>query len=231
MSKIVPVLCITKENEFIKANSPVNGAYSTLSRYLPKIPDNDLAFISRTICDHKLDDNAVANSFLQLLPYCVVYRKKNDGTIAVLTYDRGNGAEARLHTNSSIGFGGHIDYDDATKGESFNLYKTIFNGLCRELNEELGVPVEYVDNHVKPIGTIIDYTNIVGQRHLCLAYALKAPDDFKITDCSEIANPRWESLDRLLARCNFEPTDTFNVPSGLESWSEKVISLLLHNIV
>ena len=228
MSKIVPVLCISKTALSVQQLAPHADGHSVASTEFNIGNSDDFSFISRNICDHKNDLDTVANSFLQLLPYCIIYRC-NNGSIEVLTYDRGNGAEARLHTNSSIGFGGHIYYEDM-QGQSFDLNEIILNGLCRELSEEVGIISPYTYAHVEPIGTILDYTNAVGKRHLCLGYTLKVSIDVDITDCHEITNPRWESLDHLQERCNFEPTDTFNVPSGLESWSEKIIPLFKNHL-
>jgi predicted NUDIX family phosphoesterase len=75
--------------------------------------------------------------FVQPIPYIVIRDGEN-----VLVYQRGEGGgDARLHANSSIGFGGHVDGSDAVYDDDgvIDLRATMQTACIRELEEELGI--------------------------------------------------------------------------------------------
>jgi predicted NUDIX family phosphoesterase len=86
--------------------------------------------------------------YLQILPYVMVARTDNvssTDSLKFLTYHRPiGGGEARLHGNTSVGFGGHIDLNDVVCNENsvINLKDTILTSMRRELIEELGISQE-----------------------------------------------------------------------------------------
>lgn len=90
--------------------------------------DNDGKFVMR----YDAEGNP---AFLQLIPYVVI--KSSNGEY--FAYERLSGSgEARLHSQLSLGFGGHINPCDGP-----SLY--IFKGMVRELEEEL------IYHNVKPL--------------------------------------------------------------------------------
>ena len=144
--------------------------------------------------------------FKQIIPYTVVVNK--DGQI--LAYNRGSkGGEKRLASKWAIGFGGHINDQDAT----------FEGGIHREICEELEgfdcifhvPPCDPKDNGGKdaflygPIGFINDDSNKVGQHHTGVVYVLRA--------------------DEVVPKENLEyswiwpPDPCDDVPANTESWA------------
>lgn len=77
------------------------------------------------------------DAFRQVIPYVLIKHKG-----AILAYTRTPKAgESRLHGKVSIGLGGHIDLPDAQTGANghFDISGTIYEGVKRELKEELGL--------------------------------------------------------------------------------------------
>lgn len=151
----------------------------------------------------------------QLLPYVVVIHGDY-----MLTYSRDKGAEARLKGLRSIGFGGHIDYEDVVYSagiNDFNVTSTVINGMQREVDEELGIYVDDITRFV-PLGSmLLDYSNQVGSVHLGLPYLLTLTDaEFKefTANASEISDPTWVAIDELT-----------EAHSNYEVWSQMVLEL------
>lgn len=96
-----------------------------------------------------------SSAFRQILPYSVLMhtQKNEDGseTNRYLTYQRGKFAqkatdegigEVRLEGKVSIGWGGHIEILETVQVDGvLNTSQTIYNGMMRELDEELALDV------------------------------------------------------------------------------------------
>lgn len=94
-------------------------------------------------------------TYLQPIPYCVVQDINNN----IFVYKRlKKGNETRLHNNSSIGVGGHVDEITGYPSQDFTL------NCIKELKEELKLvmePIVSVTNYF-----IYDTSNDVGKVHL-----------------------------------------------------------------
>ncbi len=117
-------------------------------------------FMSRDIAE--TDEN-----YLQIIPYIIV---KQDNKI--FTYTRlSKGTETRLHSNMSIGIGGHIDDSDLP----LSLYNSgsilVENAAYRELDEELDIELNSNFLALNNSNIIIyDPSNAVGRVHLGIVY-------------------------------------------------------------
>lgn len=127
-----------------------------------------------------------------------------------LVYDRA-GAEKRLHGKSSIGIGGHVNYDD--KGKGRNVFEVARD---REVVEEIWM--EYEDALPYHLGYILSSDDDVSSVHLGVVslYAFFNHKPIEILETS-LKNPRWMSIPGLLA---WYGGDKF------EHWSELVIEYL-----
>lgn len=124
---------------------------------------------------------------LQLLPYVYVIETR-DGVEYIHNYARTSKVgEQRLAGNISVGWGGHIDMDDAvTESSVLSLGSTIKNSMMRELKEEMqllnesGQPMPH--SMLSPVfqGLILDYSNAVGHLHLGLAFCLRLPENWTV---------------------------------------------------
>ncbi|AXK43981.1 hypothetical protein [Erythrobacter aureus] len=95
--------------------------------------------------------------FVQPIPYIVV----RDGD-KLLSYIRGSdGGESRLHNNSSVGIGGHVDAMDAiyNKDGMIDLRKTLSVSAIREICEELGIdlPDDVLEQHPD----LLEWTSLI----------------------------------------------------------------------
>ena len=106
-----PALCIKKED------------------HVKPLMQWETHLIDRAICEND-------PSTLQVIPY-IILMDINDSTI--FSYMRGPGGnEARLHTKTSIGLGGHVDIQVEN-----NIIDTLTDEAVREVLEETGY-------HLKP---------------------------------------------------------------------------------
>ncbi len=136
---------------------------------------------------------------LQVIPY-VVIRNKN----YIVMYKRA-GAEERLQSQYSIGFGGHVNIDD----------KSIDNTILRELKEELNLDI--YRNRLNFLGYIFSNRTNVDKVHLAYAYEYYLPRQSLINiepDSSEISN---------ISFCDFEVVREYPF---LEEWSKLLINNL-----
>jgi predicted NUDIX family phosphoesterase len=76
---------------------------------------------------NKIEDDT---SFKQIIPYIVFKNGKDQFLVLKRTENQG---EKRLHNLISLGIGGHINKRD----EGYTKEQTFFNGMDREINEEL----------------------------------------------------------------------------------------------
>jgi predicted NUDIX family phosphoesterase len=98
--------------------------------------------------------------FKQIIPYIIVFRGCED--VEILSYRRGNrGAETRLHSQLSIGIGGHINPCDET------LSQACFRVLSEEINIIMGMQLN------GPVAILNDDSTGVGRVHLGLVFILE----------------------------------------------------------
>lgn len=103
-------------------------------------------------------------AYKQLISYCILENENDE----LLVYERlSGGGESRLHGQSSIGVGGHMN--DVKGAESINEVLRI-NGQ-RELEEEVGLS-ESKSQNLAYIGFINDDTNEVGEVHLGVVFKI-----------------------------------------------------------
>ncbi|WP_436938398.1 NUDIX domain-containing protein [Staphylococcus xylosus] len=103
-------------------------------------------------------------TFKQLISYCILENENDE----LLVYERlSGGGEARLHGQSSIGVGGHMN--DVKSAESINEVLRV--NAQRELEEEVGLS-ESKSQNLAYIGFINDDTNEVGEVHLGVVFKI-----------------------------------------------------------
>ncbi|WP_186335611.1 NUDIX domain-containing protein [Staphylococcus xylosus] len=103
-------------------------------------------------------------TFKQLISYCILENENDE----LLVYERlSGGGEARLHGQSSIGVGGHMN--DVKGAESINEVLRV--NAQRELEEEVGLS-ESKSQNLAYIGFINDDTNEVGEVHLGVVFKI-----------------------------------------------------------
>ncbi|MDT3959307.1 NUDIX domain-containing protein [Staphylococcus kloosii] len=103
--------------------------------------------------------------YKQLISYCLL-ENEND---QLLVYERlSGGGEDRLHGQSSIGVGGHMN--DIVGADTIN--EVLRTNAQRELEEEVGLASEKSQN-LQYIGFINDDMNEVGEVHLGVVFKIK----------------------------------------------------------
>jgi len=183
------------------------------------------------------------HNYLHFIPYILFPTTEIDQetgllTTSLATYRRpGKGeGEARLHGKLSIGYGGHVEEEDATKGEkvsgditeSYLLFdETIYKCVRREIGEEVGFRVADVNEAanlelqiVNSKSVIVDHSEDVGRVHLGLLYMGILPRDvtaYPVEDDNEDGG--YIALRDLR-------TDHWD---ELEGWSRMVVDSLLKN--
>lgn len=145
--------------------------------------------------------------FKQVIPYCLFKWKD-----MILSYERGKkGGEKRLHALRSIGIGGHINpVDGDAKRDLFSVY---FNGVYRELSEELIIPGTV---SAQMVGILNDDSNEVGKVHLGIIHL------FQLND-SGVRSGEDGSLTDL---CYYRPEALKVARADYETWSQLVIDSL-----
>lgn len=135
-------------------------------------------------------------SYKQLISYCILENENEE----ILVYERlSGGGEARLHGQSSIGVGGHMN--DVKGAESINEVLRI--NAQRELEEEVGLPDSKSQN-LAYIGFINDDTNEVGEVHLGVVFKIKVNSndvEAKETDTLKI---NWMNQNKIENYDDFE---------------------------
>ena len=102
--------------------------------------------------------------FKQLISYCLLENEKGE----ILVYERlSGGGEERLHGQSSIGVGGHMN--DVMGADSINEVLRV--NAQRELEEEVGLAKEDSQN-MEYLGFINDDNNEVGKVHMGIVFKI-----------------------------------------------------------
>ncbi|WP_049231522.1 NUDIX domain-containing protein [Staphylococcus aureus] len=142
-------------------------------------------------------------SYKQLISYCLLENEHGE----ILVYERlSGGGEARLHGQSSIGVGGHMN--DVTGAESINEVLRV--NAQRELEEEVGLS-EQDSQNMEYIGFINDDNNEVGKVHIGVVFKITVSTndvEAKETDTLRI---KW------VEKGNIESYDDF------ETWSALIL--------
>lgn len=100
--------------------------------------DSDMIISSKDVIIAQRSMLETNDYFRQIIPYIAIKTNKDE----YLTYTRTkSGNEKRLHKKISIGFGGHVDANDAVFDDNsiLNIKETIKLATTRELIEELGI--------------------------------------------------------------------------------------------
>ncbi|MBW1216702.1 NUDIX domain-containing protein [Staphylococcus aureus] len=142
-------------------------------------------------------------SYKQLISYCLLENEHGE----ILVYERlSGGGEARLHRQSSIGVGGHMN--DVPGAESINEVLRV--NAQRELEEEVGLS-EQDSQNMEYIGFINDDNNEVGKVHIGVVFKITVSTndvEAKETDTLRI---KW------VEKGNIESYDDF------ETWSALIL--------
>lgn len=138
-------------------------------------------------------------------------------------YKRLNGGDSRLQNQHSIGFGGHVDIEDAISNNSvLDVKKTIELSAQRELYEEIYFPFPIDNLIIETKAYIIDNRDDVGKVHLGVWQNLIIPEDF---DVSEVNISKDES--HKMEFLGFKDKDWFYNNSNIisfEGWSQMIIN-------
>ncbi|MBM7558794.1 NUDIX domain-containing protein [Marinitoga litoralis] len=140
------------DNEVLNGINFFNGFTIVEQNILEKI-FNNAYFIDRNIAE-------TDESKKQIIPYVIVKNEKNQILVVQRTKKQ---TEKRLHNLYSVGIGGHINPIDQNDISEITFY----NGLNRELNEEL-----YIDKlkSLEYVGLILDNSTEVSRVHLGILF-------------------------------------------------------------
>lgn len=132
------------------------------------------------------------------------------------------GGESKLHNQHSIGFGGHVDLEDAISENSvLDIKKTIELSAQREIAEELFFPFNINNFKIDTKAYIIDNRDSVGRVHIGIWQNLIIPDQYDVSDV-DISNDESDKMMFL----GFKPKKWFyeNIEEiSFEGWSEMII--------
>lgn len=142
-------------------------------------------------------------SYKQLISYCLLENENDE----ILVYQRlSGGGEERLHGQSSVGVGGHMN--NVVGADSINEVLRV--NAQRELNEEVGLSEDRSQN-MKYIGFINDDTNAVGKVHIGVVFKIKVKS-------SDVEVRETDTL-----KINWISQDEINDLNHFESWSALIL--------
>ena len=142
-------------------------------------------------------------SYKQLISYCLLENENDE----ILVYQRlSGGGEERLHGQSSVGVGGHMNNVVGT--DSINEVLRV--NAQRELNEEVGLSEDRSQN-IEYIGFINDDTNAVGKVHIGVVFKIKVKS-------SDVEVRETDTL-----KINWVSQDEINDLNHFESWSALIL--------
>lgn len=151
------------------------------------------------------------SDFLQIIPYVVVHRNNKE----VFAYTRlKKGAETRLHSNMSVGIGGHVDFSVGL-GPYQNYLATIKKEINEELNIDRRTPTNIpIDDMEGPLHVIYDPTNEVGKVHLGILFKYNIAN----LPCSVRETEKIEG--------KFYPVEELKTIQNFENWSKIALNYL-----
>lgn len=142
-------------------------------------------------------------SYKQLISYCLLENENDE----ILVYQRlSGGGEERLHGQSSVGVGGHMN--NVVGADSINEVLRV--NAQRELNEEVGLSEDRCQN-MEYIGFINDDTNAVGKVHIGVVFKIKVKS-------SDVEVRETDTL-----KINWVSQDEINDLNHFESWSALIL--------
>ncbi|MDS3903686.1 NUDIX domain-containing protein [Staphylococcus hominis] len=142
-------------------------------------------------------------SYKQLISYCLLENENDE----ILVYQRlSGGGEERLHGQSSVGVGGHMN--NVVGADSINEVLRV--NAQRELNEEVGLSEDRSQN-IEYIGFINDDTNAVGKVHIGVVFKIKVKS-------SDVEVRETDTL-----KINWVSQDEINDLNHFESWSTLIL--------
>lgn len=163
------------------------------------------------------DEAETDPAYRQVIPYVLLRTGKK-----YWVYDRTTeGGEGRLHGLSSLGWGGHINPEDAVTPIPDDAVDYIFltadSCVDRELTEELGLSEPLVPSKQTDLGMIVSYDSPVDLVHLGLVsiWDVPAPEALELKLDPSVGNLRLMTLTQLRAE-----------KQSFESWSQIVINQL-----
>ena len=173
-----------------------SGIHRDVEKYYTAIiKDMAYTFMQRSVAEENID-------FKQVIPYIII---KNNNRY--LSYQRGKLlSEKRLLAKFSIGFGGHVQYDEAAMTGDYTY------SLRRELKEELNVK-EIISDSL--IGVINDDSDAVGKVHFGFVHELLVGDEDVRSNEKSINKLTYYTLEELKSRVD-----------EYENWSRFVIESL-----
>ncbi|WP_368863285.1 NUDIX domain-containing protein [Staphylococcus hominis] len=143
------------------------------------------------------------SSYKQLISYCLLENENDE----ILVYQRlSGGGEERLHGQSSVGVGGHMN--NVVGADSINEVLRV--NAQRELNEEVGLSEDRSQN-IEYIGFINDDTNAVGKVHIGVVFKIKVKS-------SDVEVRETDTL-----KINWVSQDEINDLNHFESWSALIL--------
>ncbi|MEB5792336.1 NUDIX domain-containing protein [Staphylococcus hominis] len=142
-------------------------------------------------------------SYKQLISYCLLENENDE----ILVYQRlSGGGEERLHGQSSVGVGGHMN--NVVGADSINEVLRV--NAQRELNEEVGLSEDRSQN-MEYIGFINDDTNAVGKVHIGVVFKIKVKsNDVEVRETDTL-------------KINWVSQDEINDLNHFESWSALIL--------
>lgn len=141
--------------------------------------------------------------YKQLISYCLLENENDE----ILVYQRlSGGGEERLHGQSSVGVGGHMN--NVVGADSINEVLRV--NAQRELNEEVGLSEDRSQN-MEYIGFINDDTNAVGKVHIGVVFKIKVKS-------SDVEVRETDTL-----KINWVSQDEINDLNHFESWSALIL--------
>ena len=175
-------------NGFLTKNDPQGEAiFNTFSNYEVK----------------RRGDMEEDPSYKQLISYCLLENENDE----ILVYQRlSGGGEERLHGQSSVGVGGHMN--NVVGADSINEVLRV--NAQRELNEEVGLSEDRSQN-IEYIGFINDDTNAVGKVHIGVVFKIKVKS-------SDVEVRETDTL-----KINWVSQDEINDLNHFESWSALIL--------
>ncbi|MCG3399111.1 NUDIX domain-containing protein [Staphylococcus massiliensis] len=199
MSKFDEMITVVpREVIFNKEQNAFNGFISNEDKRANEIYETLKQYEIKRRGDMEEDPN-----YKQLISYVILENEDND----ILVYERlSGGGEERLHGQSSIGVGGHMnDVEDAKTIED-----VVRTNAARELEEEVGLSEEACKN-MEHIGFINDDDNEVGRVHIGVVFKVKVNKD-------EVESKETDTL-----KLEWVKEDDIQDLSSFESWSALIL--------
>ncbi|MFB2002551.1 NUDIX domain-containing protein [Staphylococcus aureus] len=134
--------------------------------------------------------------FKQLISYCLLENQSGE----ILVYERlSGGGEERLHGQSSIGVGGHMN--DVLGADSINEVLRV--NAQRELEEEVGLSAKDSQN-MEYLGFINDDNNEVGKVHMGVVFKITVSSNDVESKETDTLRIKWIEKGKIESYDDFE---------------------------